>query len=552
MPIIASELVVFGSEAMDDTATGGGRRGAAALTTGAQNNVWPDVTADDALNGRTKVRKLYPSVVDDAAALLQSATLMLNDKASDPLVSVCLVAYGDDATQRAAFDTAGAPYVSGLESVHGTVGPVYWASENVVGVDGGDATLTVTGWYSPGEVLSVEVRAGGASATQATIGTYSGAPFNEFRFVGQRGTFSLHSVVSLLSGTLTIDPPIPGAGTGQSVLIRKPILAGGRAYGCLAVSGTLTAADDTLTLSEWTVPLVPVGTAYPSVDLGLSSALRAAAGGLAPAIAMGDMATLFHEAATTPGARANSDVINVGRTNLSQMALVDNNGAEIGRVLAGGPAGPASFTVDLAAGTLTCVDVSGWAQPVYVRHRISERVAIATVEGPAIGLGAGISRDYPSGAMLTTELPLGDLQPTIGTRLFQQAWTRVWADTVIGAAAGTMYLGDIGLQADGAENDRYACVFSSATQFTLHSERWGVVGTGNIGTDYVPLNPSTGQPLLTLYAAGWVAGSIALGNVFRFNVRGAYGRAWGVQCIRPGATVGNASVPLLFRGSVDA
>lgn len=555
MPIIAASLKIFDAEAMDDTATGGGRRGPNALLTGVQNNVFPDATEDDFLAGRVKVRKLYPSVVADDASLLQAATLRINAPPSDPLVSVCLVAYGTDATRRAEFDAQGAPYVSALQQVYAAAGPTYYAAEGLTGIDGGDTELSVDtpGSYNVGDVISVELRAGTANWSALTVGTYAGADLRDLRFTAGRGTFSLHYVTAR-SVTVTIDPPIPGAGIGQTILVRKPTVAGGRAYGVVPVTGALSATDDTLTLTSWTTPIIPQGTAYPSVNPGLDAAIRAGIGGLAPVVVTGDLATLYHEDETTPASQVNTDVIDVGRTNLGQMALVDANGDEIGRVLSDGvvPSG-VGFTVDLAAGTLTCVDVSGWAQPVSVRHRIEERVSIANAQGPAITLGAGLARAFPSGSYLTTELPLGDLQPTVGARFSQQAWTRVWSDSLIGAAVGTLYPGEIGLQADGAENDRFACVFTSATQYTLHSERWGVVGSGNVGSDYVPLNPQTGQPLLTLYAAGWAAGSIALGNVFRFNVRGAYGNnAWGLQSIAPGTGTAGSSAMIVMRGSIDA
>lgn len=566
MPITAASLKIFDAEAMDDTATGGGRRGPNALLTGVQNNVFPDATEDDFLAGRVKVRKLYPSVVADDASLLQAATLRINAPPSDPLVSVCLVAYGTDATRRAEFDAQGAPYASDLPLLTGGVPagggytPAY-AAQYYSGVSGGDDTVAVVGSVTEGDIISLERMAGSSFQTPfVQVGTVEVAggvvlPLYDIRFGGaSRGQISLHYVTGVVSGDIIFTPPLPGAAVPHGVILRKPTIAGGRAYGVVPVTGALSATDDTLTLTSWTTPIIPQGTAYPSVNPGLDAAIRAGLGGLAPVVATGDLATLYHEDETTPASQVNTDVIDVGRTNLGQMALVDANGDEIGRVLSDGvvPSG-VGFTVDLAAGTLTCVDVSGWAQPVSVRHRIEERVSIANARGPAITLGAGLARAFPSGSFLTTELPLGDLQPTVGARFSQQAWTRVWSDSLIGAAVGTLYPGEIGLQADGAENDRFACVFTSATQYTLHSERWGVVGSGNVGSDYVPLNPQTGQPLLTLYAAGWAAGSIALGNVFRFNVRGAYGNnAWGLQSIAPGTGTAGSSAMIVMRGSIDA
>lgn len=570
MPITAADLKIFDAEAMDDTATGGGRRGANALLTGVENNVFPDATNDDFLAGRVKLRKLYPSVVATDASLLQAATLRVNAPPGDPLVSVALLAYGSDTTRRAEVDAQGAPYTTALQQLRAVTTTGGSGLEGVAAyvyltatADGGATDFTPpdgTGAaLSVGDVIAVErALAAGSTLQQVVVGSSvvvgDTVPLYDSRFTGGRGLISLHYVHDVSLGVVSIYPPLPGAAVAHTLIVRRPTIAGGRCYGVLPVTGALDVADTAVTLGAWTVPLIPQGTAYPSVNPGLDAASRAGSAGAAPAVAAGDLATLYHEDETTPATQANSDVINVGRTNLAQMALVDANGDEIARVLAGGvvPSG-VGFTVDLAAGTLTCTDVSGWAQPVSVRHRIEERVSIGNVQGTAVTLAAGLARAFPSGSYLSTELPLGDLQPTVGTRFSQQAWTKVWSDTLIGAAVGTLYPGEVGLQADGAESDRFACVFTSATQYTLQSERWGVIGTGNVGTDYIPLNPQTGQPLLTLYAAGWAAGSIALGNVFRFNVRGAYAsNVWALQCISPGSGTAGSSAMLVVRGNADA
>lgn len=553
MPIAATDLKFFPAERMSDDANAGGRRAGTALLTGVENNVFPDVTSDDRLQGITRARKAFPSVTGADASVLLSAGVLLNAPPSDPKAEIALVLYGDDSTTREQMMAAGAPYVSNLYTIWQDGSREYVADTGTYA--GGASAITLNNAaFNIGETIAVENLPSGAAFTQPTFdltGSVGGGQRANYVATLQRAA-TLHVVTGVAGLVATVSPPLPGTGS-LTAIVRRPAIVG-RVYGCLPVSAALSASDTTLDLDDWTVGLVPTdGTAYPSPTLGIPPAARTWMGGRAPAAVSGDLATLWHEAETTPATQANSDVINVGRTNVSQLAVVDANGDEIGRALSDGPAlSGVGFTVDLAAGTVTCTDVSGWAQPVSVRHRIEERVRLQEVQGGAVTLAAPLARAFGSGSYITTEAPLGDLQVVTGAGFFQQAWTRTWSDSVIGTPVGALYVGDIGLEADGAETDRFAVVFSTATQYVLHSERWGVIGSGNIGTDYTPLNPATGAPLLTLYAANWVTAGISLGNVFRFNTVGAYRPLWVLRCVDPGSSSGNSAAMLILRGSVDA
>lgn len=539
MPITASDIKFLAAAKMNDEPDAGGRRSGTVLQSGVNNNVLPDPTADDRLQGRTRVRKLYPSVLSDEQAALAGATVVLNERPSDPLVDVTLIAYGDDNTTRQQLVDNALPTASANSTAiaNASGSPLVV----VAPVDGGDTVFEV-----PADAARVAFRltagdwlrldhAGGSHVSAVVSVTSSG------------GAAAAH--------TVELADPFPGSATAvPCALVGRPLFPGpNRVYGIATTRSEAAATDTQIELGRSLASLVPDGTTYPTANLGLPPAGLALSRGRAPVLQSGDLATLWHEDATSPATATNGGTVNVGRTNLSQLAVVGANGLEIARFLADGPAVTGvGCSADLAAGTVTFSDVTGYSQPVSVRHRIEERVQLATVTPLLATLGAPLARTFPAGSLLASELPVGDLQATAGTFFSQQAWTKTWADTVIGTAIGTLYAGAVGLENDGAENDRWACIFTSLTQYRLESERLGVVGTGNIGTDYSPLNPATGQPLLTLYAAGWVSSGIAIGNVLRFNTRGAYAPVHMVQCIRPGTASGSSRAMARLRGSVDA
>lgn len=68
---------------------------------------------------------------------------------------------------------------------------------------------------------------------------------------------------------------------------------------------------------------------------------------------------------------------------------------------------------------------------------------------------------------------------------------------------------------DGTVEDDWAVSFTSATDFTVSGAYYGTIGSGNINTDFSPVNPDTGQPYFTLLSAGW-GGTWANGETINF------------------------------------
>lgn len=529
MPITAADLKFFASAKMTDDADAGGARAGTALQDGGVNNVFPNVTEVDRTTGSARLRKVYPSVVSSEQSALLGATVGINDMPTDPAISAAIFKYGDDTTKRSTVEAA---IKASLQ-----VGVEGYSTGVANNVDGGDTQIVFSvGTGNPGPSVT---------AVGSTIGV---------TVVGS-GVTSLHKVVALVSSspwTVDIDPAIPGSETNFTIQVRGLIFGTPRPYSTVETAAALISAT-TLDLDSLWCRVVPVNpaVAYPTVEqaTGIGSGWAQYTHGHLECVRAGDQAVLWDEQETAPDTVADLDVTDCGRTDLAQATVVDANGDEIARFLKYGevPTG-VGCTADLAAGTITYTDVSGYAQPITVRHRIAETVGIQSLDGLTATLTAALSRAFPATSKLTTLAPYGDMQASLGVMFSQQAWTKTFSDVLIGSAAPAMYSGSVGLTNDGTETDRYACVFTTATQFNFISEKLGQIATGNIATDFEPLNPITNQPLCTLYAAGWA--SPGVGNVLRLNTIGPYGHTWALRSLYPSAEAGTDRVVLRMRGGV--
>lgn len=162
----------------------------------------------------------------------------------------------------------------------------------------------------------------------------------------------------------------------------------------------------------------------------------------------------------------------------------------------------------------------------------------------------GLSNAYSAGAIVTGLLPVGDLQARVGSSFSQQTWTRTFSDSLIGNPIGANYnvtAHPIAVINEGAETERWALVFTNATDFRLIGETLGQIAAGDITTDFSPINPITNQPYFTIAAAGWGTGWQA-GNVLRFNTTGARAPFWAMRTTSPTPSASTDSALIQFRG----
>lgn len=162
----------------------------------------------------------------------------------------------------------------------------------------------------------------------------------------------------------------------------------------------------------------------------------------------------------------------------------------------------------------------------------------------------GLTNSYPSGTVVCMLLEVGDLQASVSLVPFsQQAWTRVWQDTAIGTPISPAYSGTIAMNNAGAIEERWVVEFTSTTAFKLTGERLGQIASGNISSDFLPLNPYTSQPYFTLPAVGWGSGWLP-GNVIRFNTLGAHSGVWVARVVSPSVAAGTVHADLIITADV--
>lgn len=268
------------------------------------------------------------------------------------------------------------------------------------------------------------------------------------------------------------------------------------------------------------------------------------ADGRVPILRTGQVAVLQHTADTAPATAVNAGTVNCGRTGLASVRVFGNNGAAI---LTG-------WTVDLATGIVTWVNVTGFSQPVKVRHAI-EHVAVvsSTPSLTSARLNRAPLRDFVAGSTLSSALLMGDLQALAGAAFSQSSWTDVWSNSRIGDVILPQYqqvAHPILVTNPGAVTERWAFIFTSSTAFRFVGETLGLIATGDVNSTFAPINPATGAPYLTVAATGW--GTWSAGNVLRVNTQGANAPVWPIRTTLPSVATGLDSITLALRGDINA
>lgn len=271
--------------------------------------------------------------------------------------------------------------------------------------------------------------------------------------------------------------------------------------------------------------------------LGLNP-VRLPVDGKVPAFREGDIILLHHTIQDQmPNPLSAGDVFTTSRTNASMIELRDANGVFVSET--------DNYTVDLAAGTVTMndpLDLSAYTQPLVALNRIEDMVLASDVQITGyISCTAALTHDYPADETLVSSvLPIGDLQSRIYNEFVQKSWFDHWLDTAEGDGIVANYdlvNYPILVNNKSAVEERFACIFTSSTTFEVFGEHLGVLLTDvPITNDAAPINPATGEPYFTIQSAGWGAGWSS-GNVFRFNSSGANYPVWFVRTTLQGPPV---------------
>lgn len=269
--------------------------------------------------------------------------------------------------------------------------------------------------------------------------------------------------------------------------------------------------------------------------------------GRTPIYRVGRYIVVLHTGTVTPGTLSNGQTVSAGRSRLSRMRVVGSDGVVI----------HTGYTTDLDAGTLTTVDVSAWVQPVTVEHSIEQLARVRDVQiNGDVGIVGQLSHDYPEGSIVASAIAVpGNLRARVAAMWDQYTWDgTTWADSLVGDAATGTYndaLAPVELTNAGALTEKFALRFTNSTSFQCIGEHVGLIGTGDINTDFAPINPISGDPYFTLRALGWGSGWAA-GNVLFLHFAGAIYAFAEIRTVQMGPAAGtDYSYEVLGRGDVD-
>ena len=268
--------------------------------------------------------------------------------------------------------------------------------------------------------------------------------------------------------------------------------------------------------------------------------------GRVPIFRAGSYVVVAHAATVGPVTVSNGQTINCARERLSRLRITDANCA----------VAQAGYTCNLDAGTVTFTDVTGYAQPLTIEHRVEDLVHCSDVQiNGQLTFTRQLSHDFPVGSIVSSALIAGDLKARVSHLFGQQTWVEnKWLDSVTGAASIGKYndaAAPIAITNAGALTERWVLRFTNSSAFELIGEHVGLIATGSINADFAPVNPISGTPYFALAALGW-GGGWAAGNILRINTVGAMTPFAAIRTVQQGIAAGiDYSFELLGRGDVD-
>ncbi len=273
--------------------------------------------------------------------------------------------------------------------------------------------------------------------------------------------------------------------------------------------------------------------------------------GRVPIYKKGRILIIGHNAQLAPATYAASDVIDCGRTRLSHVWLIDANGDLI-------TGGFTASEADLDAGKINVTDVTGWAQPVTVEHRIQDMALCTDVQiDGTLGINIPLTHDFPVGSVVSSALLFGTSFARVANLFDQQTWDgTTWSDNLIGSEATGEYNDaayPIVIDNAGALTERFALRFKAdATNFDLIGEHLGGIGTGSKNVTFEPANPFDATKKLFILPAGGWGSNWAAGNTLFLKTVAAMQSMACIRTVQPGSPSGiDYDFDLLTGGDVD-
>lgn len=276
---------------------------------------------------------------------------------------------------------------------------------------------------------------------------------------------------------------------------------------------------------------------------------RLPADGMVPGFRKGRVIVIGHNA-TIAAATYAAGTVDLGRERVSHVWLIDANGDLITE-------GWTATEADLNAGEIRITDVTGWAQPVKIEHRIQQMLALTDVQiDGTLKVNKQLSHDFPVGSVVSSALLFGNTFARVAEVFDQNTWNgTTWSDTVQGDPAPATYniaANPIVVTNAGALSERYAIQFTNTTDFKLIGEFSGQIATGNKNERFEPANPfNPAAHLMEVAEAGWGSGWVA-GNVMFPKLVAAMQSMAVIRAVQPSESAAlDFDFDLLVGGDID-
>lgn len=216
------------------------------------------------------------------------------------------------------------------------------------------------------------------------------------------------------------------------------------------------------------------------------------------------------------------------------------------------------YETDLDAGKIrfhSGANLDEYTQPFSVEHRVEDMMTCvqADISGKLTFSRSLTQTFLANSSYVSSALVFGDLWARVFNYVEQQTWTGLWSDELIGTAPLAQFNSaqyPITTTNKGALTERWAVIFTSASNFRMVGESVGDIGSGNTMDNFAPINPATGAPYVTIPALGW--GNWFTGAVLRFNTVACGAPFWVARTVLQGpASLARDSFSLAFRADVD-
>lgn len=283
--------------------------------------------------------------------------------------------------------------------------------------------------------------------------------------------------------------------------------------------------------------------------LGLS-ATRLPPDGRVPIFRVGDIGVIASSKQQELPSHVAGQMYQLDDARISWCELEDSNGAKVpyDMYVVDYDYGEVTLSGDFALNTLVA--------PISAAYRYQDMGLINDVQiNGQITLTKPVTHNYDAdNSIVGSALVVGDMFSRYTAKFVQGVWNSVWADTATGGSITPNYndaLYPIEITNKGAIQERWAIVFTDATNFRIIGEVSGQIGTGSVNADCAPMNPITNAPYFVVKKEGWGTGW-ANGNVLRLNTIAATYPIWCIRTVKQSEpTVLSDNFQIMYRGDID-